>query len=292
MSGINLSVVKSNYELFFILYCYFLYKRNKYPDMCIAYSFGFVWLNFSGHVYCIHFGFVFFWSLYIQVIQGFIHADHEDLINKHVMMTRFICFRTTIDSWAEVTSWGSREAWYRVIRVLPQWQISLWYFWCLRMGKIDVIAYKYVIINRLMHALFHIKTVIIPRDRYRPEGFSPMVAIGRGIITVLIWKKSCINLFITYFNIELKRTKLTSHTDTKLMDMSDRYWSRVLLPKRQQIFPRWTSTFSKRQLTVGWKWRHGAHERLDIVLSEFCPDGTSGVYKWETLTLLLNMRQA
>jgi hypothetical protein len=26
------------------------------------------------------------------------------------------------------------------------------------------------IIYRLMHALFHIKTVIIPRDRYRPEG--------------------------------------------------------------------------------------------------------------------------
>jgi hypothetical protein len=33
------------------------------------------------------------------------------------------------------------------------------------------------------------------------------------MITVLIWKKACINLFITYFNIELKRTKLTSHTD-------------------------------------------------------------------------------
>jgi hypothetical protein len=32
------------------------------------------------------------------------------------------------------------------------------------------------------------------------------------MITVLIWKKACINLFITYFNIELKRTKLTSHT--------------------------------------------------------------------------------
>ena len=42
-------------------------------------------------------------------------------------------FQTTINSWAEVTSWGSREAWYRVIRVLP------------RMGKIDVITYKYVI---------------------------------------------------------------------------------------------------------------------------------------------------
>ena len=37
---------------------------------------------------CIHFGFVFFGSLYIQVIQGFIHDDHEDLINKHVRMIR------------------------------------------------------------------------------------------------------------------------------------------------------------------------------------------------------------
>ena len=38
-----------------------------YPDMCIAYNFGFV----------------FFGILYMQVIQGFIHDDHEDLINKH-----------------------------------------------------------------------------------------------------------------------------------------------------------------------------------------------------------------
>ena len=65
-----------------------------------------------------------------------------------------------------------------------------------------------------MHALFNIRTVIIPRDRYRPEGFNPRVDIGRGMITVLIWKKACINIFITYFNIELKRTKLTSHTHT------------------------------------------------------------------------------
>ena len=108
-----------------------------------------------------------------------------------------------------------------------------------------------MIIDRLIHALFHIKTIIIPRDRYRPEGFSPRVDIGQAMITVLIWKKACINLFITYFNIELKRAKLTSNTDTKLMDMNDRYRLRVLLPKRQQIFPRWTSTFSKWQLTVG-----------------------------------------
>ena len=148
---------------------------------------------------------------------------------------------------------------------------------------------------RLMHTLFHIKTVIIPRDRCRPEGFSPRVDIGRGMITVLIWKKAYINLFITYFNIELKRTTLYSHTDTKLMDMSDRYPLRVLLPKLQQIFPLRTSTLSKRQLRDGRKWRHGAHERLDIVLSEFCPDGryrcgTSGVYVWAKLTsLLINM---
>jgi hypothetical protein len=29
------------------------------------------------------FDFVFFGSLYIQVIQGFIHDDHENLVNKH-----------------------------------------------------------------------------------------------------------------------------------------------------------------------------------------------------------------
>ena len=43
------------------------------PDMCIAYTLV---------------GFVFIGSLYIQVIQGFIHDDHDDLINKYVMMIR------------------------------------------------------------------------------------------------------------------------------------------------------------------------------------------------------------
>ena len=92
------------------------------------------------------------------------------------------------------------------------------------------------------------------------------------MITVLIWKKACINLFITYFNIELKRTKLTSHTDTKLMNMSDRYRLRVLLPKRQQIFPRRMSTFFKRQLTVGRKWRHwGSREACYRVIRVLPP---------------------
>jgi hypothetical protein len=109
---------------------------------------------------------------------------------------------------------------------------------------------------RLMHSLFHIRTVIIRRERYRPKGFSPSVDIGRGMITVLKWKKACINLFITYFNIELKRTKLTSHTDTKLVWIwgIDIGWGMitVLLWKKSCI-----------NLFI---------ERLDIVLSDFCPD--------------------
>ena len=106
----------------------------------------------------------------------------------------------------------------------------------------------------------------------RETDISPRVDIGPGMITVLIWKKACINLFITYINFELTRTKLTSHTDTKLMDMSDRYRLRVLLPKRQrEIFPRWTSTFSKRQLTVGRKWRRGLTRGLISCYQSFAP---------------------
>jgi hypothetical protein len=60
-----------------------------------------------------------------------------------------------------------------------------------------------------MHALFHIRSVIIPRDRYRPEGFSPRVDIGGGMITVLIWKKACINLCIMHiFKLWIKKNKI------------------------------------------------------------------------------------
>jgi hypothetical protein len=108
-----------------------------------------------------------------------------------------------------------------------------------------------------MHALFHIRTVIIPRDRYRPEGFSPRVDIGRGMITVLIWKKKCINLFITYFNIDLKRTKLTSHThqtmrDDNSPDMEKGMHCSIYKEARYHVI-----LFIK---------------RLDLMLSEFCPD--------------------
>jgi hypothetical protein len=33
-----------------------------------------------------------------------------------------------------------------------------------------------------MHALFHIRTVIIPREPYRPEGFSPRFDIGHALM--------------------------------------------------------------------------------------------------------------
>ena len=136
-----------------------------------------------------------------------------------------------------------------------------------------------------MHALFHIKTLIIPRDRYRPEGFSPRVDIGRGMIKVLIWKKACINLFITYFNIELKRTNLTpTQTPNLWIWVIDIGWGFCFRNANKSFL-----NISKRQLTVGRKWRHGDHERFDIVLSEFCPDGryrcgTCGCkWTWETI---------
>ena len=79
------------------------------------------------------------------------------------------------------------------------------------------------------------------------------ISIGRGMITVLIWKKTCINLFITYFNIELKRTKLTSHTDTKLW-LIDIGWGMITVLLWKKAY---TDLFIK---------------RIDIMLWEFCPD--------------------
>jgi len=74
----------------------------------------------------------------------------------------------------------------------------------IKVNNFPAISWREPITYRLMHAFFHIRTVIIPRDRYQKENFSPRVDNGRGMITVLIWKRACINQFITYFNIELK----------------------------------------------------------------------------------------
>jgi hypothetical protein len=88
--------------------------------------------------------------------------------------------------------------------------------------------YMFIIWNNNMWPFFHIRTVIIPRERYRTEGFNSRVDIGRGMITVLIRKKACINLFITYFNIELKRTTLTSHTKLWVIDIG---WGMITVLK-------------------------------------------------------------
>jgi hypothetical protein len=149
-----------------------------------------------------------------------------------------------------------------------------------------------------MHALFHIRTVIIPRNRYRPEGFSLRVDIGRGMITVLIWKKSYINLFITYFNIELKRIKLTCHTDTKLwIWVIDIVWGITVL-----IYGNTNKSFlTGHRPFPNDNWQLGGSDvmgltkawyRVISVLPRYLPMGwyrygTSGVYVWAKLTLLL-----
>ena len=79
------------------------------------------------------------------------------------------------------------------------------------------------------------------------------ISVSRDDNSPEMEKKTCNNLFITYFNIKLKITKLTSHTDTKLIWIwvIDIGWA-ILLWKKSCI-----------DLFI---------ERLDIVLSDFCPD--------------------
>ena len=47
------------------------------------------------------------------------------------------------------------------------------------------------------------------------EGFSPRGDISRGLMTRAIWKRPCINLFVTYFaradNMLLPRKQITRH---------------------------------------------------------------------------------
>ena len=121
---------------------------------------------------------------------------------------------------------------------------------------------------RLMHALIHIRTVIIPRDRSWPEGFSPRVDICRGMITVLISKKACNNLFITYFNIELKRIKLTSNTHQTMSD-----WYR-LRDDNSPDMEKGMHCYIYREV-----WYHVVLfiKRLDIMLSEFSPISAHGL---------------
>jgi hypothetical protein len=81
----------------------------------------------------------------------------------------------------ETTPISSREPWYRVIRVLPRWQISLWHFRCLRMGKMDVITFKYVInykLNMIWLFPYHIQASREPHDVTSPQ------------LLIVVWKMS------------------------------------------------------------------------------------------------------
>ena len=61
------------------------------------------------------------------------------------------------------------------------------------------IVYVHHVYKRLKHDLFHISPGIIPRrwPPYQHETQS-RVYMGRGMIAGMIWKMSCINLFIIY----------------------------------------------------------------------------------------------
>ena len=196
--------------------------------------------------------------------------------NNPIVRLRYHWVQLIIMTWCFETSMNEDF----VIGIRFSWSVTLLFFWHDRIVCEDQ---KYALLfchicdylapelshnYRLMHALFQIKTVIIPRDRYRPEGW---YRSRDDNSPDSVWKKACINLFITYFNIELKKTKLTSHTETKLMDMSDRYRLRVLL----RVSPTnlssldvdiFQTTINSWAEVMSWV----SHERLDIVLSELC----------------------
>jgi hypothetical protein len=79
---------------------------------------------------------------------------------------------------------------------------------------------------RLIHGLFHIDLVISTRPWYRP----PRDDISRGLMTRAIWKRPCINIFITYF----------ARTDNMLLPFTRGHIPcycprKMLLPRRRQI---------------------------------------------------------
>ena len=142
-----------------------------------------------------------------------------------------------------------------------------------------------------MHTLFHIRTVIIPRDRYQPERFSPRVDIGRGMITVLIWKKHAlsiyhifqhwikknnINFFVFgFFIFPTNESVSPSETPTNLSSLADIF---------QTTIDSWAEVTSQGSREAWY--------RVIRILPRYRPIawyrcGTSGVYVWAKLTLLL-----
>ena len=99
---------------------------------------------------------------------------------------------------------------------------------------------------------------------------APRDDISRGLMTRAIWKSPCINLFITYFNIELKRTKLNSHTHTHQTMRDDSS------PDMEKVMH--CSIYKDAWYNVVL-----FIKRLDIMLSEFSPD----VCPWAAIAVAL-----
>jgi hypothetical protein len=74
--------------------------------------------------------------------------------------------------------------------------------WCV--CEVNFVLFKSMlkyVINRLMHFFFHIRTVIIPRP-ISTLGLKPSGRyLSLGMITVLIWKRACINLQVIYLDV-------------------------------------------------------------------------------------------
>ena len=85
------------------------------------------------------------------------------------------------------------------IRLVSVWEVNfVLYISMLKYLYISMLKYLYIsmlkyVINRLMHAFFHIRTVIISRLT-SSLGQSSCRYRSLGMIIVLIWKKACINL--------------------------------------------------------------------------------------------------
>jgi hypothetical protein len=138
----------------------------------------------------------------------------------------------------------------------------------------DFVLITWSITYRLMHAFFHIRTVIIQRVRYRPEGFRLRVDISQGMITVLIWKKAQFwygkrhaLIYLSHTNVFqhwIKKNKINfTHTHQTMSD-----WYRF----RDDNSPDMEKGMHCSIYKGAWYHVVLFIKRLDIMLSEFCPD--------------------
>ena len=135
-----------------------------------------------------------------------------------------------------------------------------------------------IIIDKYM--AFSIFPLLSARDLdICPEGFSPRDDISRGLITRTIWKRPCINLFITYF----------SRADNMLLPFTK--WQipcycplKMLLPRRQ---------ITRRKLRFYYICKFGVISiKYVIIMPYYTPAWygiiiTWAIWYWLTLTICI-----